>query len=249
MKRTHSIQFHSRLQLNRLVLSLTLTCGLVLGGLPIAAAQTYVPTNRGGLPGRREGGGTRGGCPISGAALTSLSPNTNFGTTTTEYPTFFWYVPSTSPIVAEFVLLDEDDEEVYSAMFQITGESGVISLSLPPNANLPPLEIGKDYRWFFFLICDPTDRSGDIYTAGWIQRVAPDPVLVSQIEAAPPTDRPALYAKASIWYDAIASLADLRRTQPDDPALLEQWQTLLGSIDLSDLADEPLVQCCEPPVR
>lgn len=208
-------------------------------------AQRYIPPDR-GLPGRREGGGTRGGCVTNQPTLTALIPDSNYGTTTAAYPTLFWFVPSNTATSVEFVLMDANDQELYKTTFQITGDAGVIHLSLPANANLPPLEIGQDYHWYFSVICDPTDRSGDVLTEGWIQRIEPDPALVTQLESTPVSNHPTLYAEAGIWYDAIASLATLRYAQPNSSALANQWETLLDSVGLADLANQPLVPCCQP---
>jgi Domain of Unknown Function (DUF928) len=215
-------------------------------GLPTAAiAQEYVPPDR-GLPGRREGGGTRGGCPTSQPPMTALMPSTNFGQTVSDYPTFFWYVPPRTAEVAEFVLLDDNDNEVYKTIIQLTGESGIVSLTLPAVGNTSPLEIGRDYHWYFSLVCDPLDRSGDSFAEGWIQHIELDPNLENQLIMAASSDHPALYAEAGIWYDAVASLAELRRSQPDNSALLFKWSMLLESVDLNAIASQPLISCCEP---
>jgi hypothetical protein len=225
--------------------SLMLSVGVWLAALPtVTLAQEYIPPER-GLPGRREGGGTRGDCLSSYQRLTALMPVTNFGKTIAEYPTFFWYIPDVQPEAAEFVLLDENDNELYRTRFQVTGDSGVISLSLPENAGMPPLEVGKDYHWYFSLVCDEVDRSGDPYTEGWIQRVEPDADLVAQLETVAERDRPAVYAAAGIWHDALASLAELRRANPQSASLVRSWKTLLASVELANVADQPFVLCCE----
>jgi hypothetical protein len=225
--------------------SLMLSVGIWLVALPtVTLAQQYIPPQR-GLPGRREGGGTRGDCLSSSQRLTALMPDTNFGKTIAEYPTFFWYIPDVQPQAAEFVLLDENDNELHRTRFQVTGDSGVISLSLPETAGMPPLEVGKDYHWYFSLVCDDVDRSGDPYTEGWIQRVEPDAALIARLETATARDRPAIYAAAGIWHDALASLADLRRANPQNATFVREWRTLLGSVELANVADQPFVSCCE----
>lgn len=231
--------------LNRFPVSLMLAVGIWLAALPtVTLAQEYIPPQR-GLPGRREGGGTRGDCLSSSQRLTALMPDTNFGKTIAEYPTFFWYIPDVQPEAAEFVLLDESDNELYRTRFQVTGEPGVISLSLPENAGIPPLEVGKDYHWYFSLICDDVDRSGDPYTEGWIQRVEPEAALLARLETASLRDRPTIYASAGLWYDALTSLAELRRANPQNASFVRGWKTLLDSVELASVADQPFVPCCE----
>jgi len=226
---------------------LTFAIGIGLGGFPLLAiAQTYVPPDR-GLPGRREGGGTRSGsCAVGQPTLTALTPDKNFGQTLSSYPTWFWYVPQTSAQAAEFVLLDNTNREVYKATFQIASNPGIISLTLPAHSNLAPLSVGQDYHWYFSLVCDRQDRSADVYTEGWIQRIQPDSALVQQLESAAEGDRPELYATNGIWYDAASSIADLRRLQPNNSTYRDQWNELLRSVELENLAAQPLVQCCEP---
>jgi hypothetical protein len=229
----------------------TLALGVILGGFPITAfAQQYIPRDR-GLPGRREGGGTRGDCLRSASAsarpttLTALMPDKNLGLTTSDTPTLFWYVPENAASAAEFILMDENDAEVYKARFRITGEAGIISLSLPEDAGLPPLTVGKDYHWSFALICsaqETSDNSGIIYTEGWIQRIEPDAQLQARLASAAEPDRAAIYAEAGIWQDAIASLAALRRTQPTNDTVNTRWNMLMESVGLTTVSNQPLMQ-------
>jgi hypothetical protein len=235
----------------RTALLWTLTLGVILGGFPVAAfAQQYIPRDR-GLPGRREGGGTRGDCLRSAAnatrpsTLTALMPDKNLGLTTSDTPTLFWYVPENAASAAEFILMDDNDSEVYKARFRVTGEAGIISLSLPEEAGLPPLAVGKDYHWSFALICstqETSDNSGIVYTEGWIQRIEPDAQLQARLAGAAEPDRAAIYAEAGIWQDAIASLAALRRTQPTNALLTTRWNTLMESVGLTTVSNQPLMQ-------
>jgi hypothetical protein len=260
----------------RQTLLLTLTLATIVGGFPIEAfAQRYVPRDR-GLPGRREGGGTRGECIRAAqspaapagqssagqssagqssagqsgtatrpATLTALIPDKNLGLTTSATPTLFWYVPENSASAAEFILTDANDAEIYKARFRVTGEAGIISLSLPESAGLPPLEVGKDYHWSFALICGSTqnsDNSGIVFTDGWIQRIEADDQLAARLANTVEADRAGVYAEAGIWQDAIATLAEQRRTQPNNSALTTQWNTLLESVGLTNLSSQPLMR-------
>lgn len=229
-------------------LPLAFIVGIVLGGSPLAAiAQSYVPPDR-GLPGRREGGGTRG-CwrsDVSLAAddrLTAIVPSQNFGYTLAAYPTFFVYVPkfyAQNATAAEFILSDNNDNELYRATFQTSKTSGIISLSLPANANLPPLEIGKDYHWSFALICDMSDRSADVVVDSWIQRSQPTISLNTTLQGATPEQLPSIYAQAGIWYDSLRSLAVLRQVGGTVPTL--QWANLLQSVGLVHLTHEARIE-------
>lgn len=204
-----------------------------------ASAQKFVPKKR-GLPGRREGGGTRGACLNSKSNLTAIMPISNSGLTISSHPTFSWYVPETEATMAEFVLLDRNDQEIYQTTFQITGKAGIISLTLPTTTTMPPLKADQQYRWKFAIACDNSDASNDMMTEGWIERVNPSPELKSKLSGKSPAEQASLYAAEGIWYDALQILADLRRTQ-STPTTQTYWQTLLQSVELNNLATETVL--------
>lgn len=223
----------------------TLIVSAITSMMPLRAiAQaSYNPPDV-GLPGRTEGGGTRGSCAAVGdKSLTAIAPNQNFGYTTDEYPTFYWYVPEIGAEAAEFVLLDEDNTEVYVTTFQIQDSAGIISLSLPGEAGIPPLTPGENYQWFFSLVCDFNDRSGNIFTSGWIQRTEESafPSLENRLEAAPEEEHAEIYAQEGIWYSALNRLAERYFSDPSNADTAQQWQTLLESIGRENLAAEPFV--------
>lgn len=194
------------------------------------------------LVGRRQTASPRG-CSRKGKYLTALMPETNLGLTFSLYPTFFFYIPPTSAQTAEFVLLDEETEDtVYTTTFNISGLPGTVSVSLPSDKTLPKLKIGKNYHWYFSVICDPQERSGDAYVDGWVQRVTPNSTLISELKTASPLERLAIYTNADIWFERLTTLAELRRLNPNDPNLAAQWANLLRSVGLDKIAQEPLVQ-------
>ena len=222
---------------------LLLVTGLLLNSSPIALAQ-YVPPDR-GLPGRREGGGTRGGCLLNQPSLTALMPKTNFGYTVQAQPTFLWFVPESTATTAEFILWSENDSEIYHTTIQLPTEAGIVRVSLPTDGSAPTLETGKDYRWSFAVVCDPEDRSGDLLTEGWVQRKDLDSQLESQLAQATPLDRSTLYAQAGVWYEAISTLADLRQAQPNNSTVTNRWRTLLNSVELGEFVDQPILELPE----
>jgi hypothetical protein len=182
----------------------------------------------------------------SDTSLLALIPTTNYGTTLEPYPTFYWYIPQSSAHLAEFVLLDADDNEVYKTTFELKQAPGIISFSLPTTSDMPPLELGKDYHWYFSLVCDQRDRSGDIFVDGWIQRIAPSSTLQAQLTLTSESDRPSLYAQAGIWYDALAVLAKQYQAEPTNSQISNHWSTLLKSVGLDNLINLPLLPCCSP---
>lgn len=230
-------------------LQVAFALGLSIGGAPLAAlAQSYIPPDR-GLPGRREGGGTRG-CWRSDVSIsaedrmTALVPSQNFGYTLSAYPTFFVYVPqfyAENAVAAEFILNDANDNELYRATFQTAKTSGIISLSLPANANLPAMEVGKDYHWSFALVCDASDRSADVVVDSWIQRIEPTAELTAELQTAAVEQHPTIFAQRGVWYDALSSLATLRN-QPNGAIPASQWVNLLNSVGLVHITRDARIE-------
>jgi hypothetical protein len=208
------------------------------------------PPNLGRPAGNRRGGASRGDCPAVDPHLTALAPlmaqpasTAVWGLTTIDRPTFWFYVPyAISPEhPAEFVLLDEANRYIYRAnLTDVTTTPGILSIALPETVT--PLEVGKVYQWAFLLYCDVDDP---IFTRGSIERTQISAELAAQLEQAEPLEAAALYAANGIWYEAIDTTAQLYRTQPTDPAIATEWGSLLRSVDLGDLAEMPILDCCE----
>lgn len=232
-----------------------LSPGLLISKLPDQIPDQWEfraprgPDGSGG-PVNTASGGTRNpdsayGCQGVKGVPVSLVPATSLtGATIAAYPTFFWYMPQTSAAAAEFVLWETSDRDVYRAEYTLAkpggggSNPGVMSLSLPAYANLPPLNIGKKYHWTLALVCDPLDHSGDVLTEGWIERVQPDPTLASRIQQATPQERVALYADQRLWYDAVATLDELRRDGSNSIDSTAAWNKLLKSAGLDVVAQK-----------
>jgi hypothetical protein len=208
------------------------------------AAQTYQPPLTIGLPGRREGGGTRGGCADARPSLTAVMPADSFGYTTEAYPTWYFYVPNISAQTAEFTIYDEAETALYQSTLALEGNAGIISLSLPRHADLRPLQVGQSYRWEFALICNPNTPSGVVFVDGWVERIEPSTALQSQLMDATPLEQARLYAEAGIWYNAIDILGQLRRANSDQSRYQSSWQQLLDSVGLRAIASKPFQTCC-----
>lgn len=232
----------------RLAVRLLLLMGLLVSAMPMPAdAQIFEPPNR-GMPGRREGGGTRGCWGNPGdRQLAALVPAQNFGYTLDAYPSFFVYVPdgfAGEAVVAEFLLADAEDEPIYATSYRVIPRTGMVRIDLPKTANLPPLEVGKDYNWQLTLLCDADDVSNGLTVGGWIQRIEPSAELQAELQAATPEQRPDVLARRGIWYDTLISLAALEplpTSQENDAQFsswISRWQTLLNSVDLATVATD-----------
>jgi Domain of Unknown Function (DUF928) len=165
--------------------------------------------------------------------LTALSPTTKPGLTLAERPTFLVYVPKTSAQSAEFSLRSRDGRGVYRTTVALTKTPNIISISLPTQA--ASLEVAKQYTWSFAIICNPNDRVEDKFVMGTVQRTELDPTRLAKIQQTPANQRLALYQEYGIWYDAIALLFELKRTQSNDLSLGKAWREFLqsGGIDMT----------------
>ncbi|KST62543.1 DUF928 domain-containing protein [Mastigocoleus testarum] len=194
----------------------------------------------GGTPtGRKRGGAVRDRCPNVVQPLTALVPATDEGfpyveQTIAKYPTFWFYIPYWSSYQrdAEFVLIDEKEDDVYYATFPLKQEPGIVSLQLPKI--MLPLQSGKKYRWVFSVICNPDNRSADATVNGWVERIPVSPNLSNQLQAASPREEVLVYTDAKLWYEALTTLAELQRTNPQNQEIQTDWANLLQILDLSE---------------
>jgi hypothetical protein len=185
------------------------------------------------ISGRRAGMGSRDNCPVVATALTALVPlreeqgeskqtNTSSagiveGLTTSERPTFWFYMPYTqnSKASAEFSLQDSTGNDVYKGAVSLPTNSGVISISLPSNTSL---QVGKIYRWYLKVRCD------------------------RQRTASVPQEKVAIYAEEGIWFDSLNMLAQLYLSNPKDASVAADWQSLLRSVNLDNIATVSLMK-------
>ncbi|HEY9607540.1 MAG TPA: DUF928 domain-containing protein [Allocoleopsis sp.] len=207
---------------------------------------TFEPRGN-GTPDDTAGGASRDGgiCPQDSAALgspiTPLMPATLHGLTLADHPTFFVYVPQTSAQKALFVLKDASENYYYQKQIAIPrSPGGILSFKLPADA--PALMSGKSYKWSFVLMCEEGLRPDSPRVEGRVERIELTPALSAQLKTLSPLERAALYGKDGVWYDTLTSLAELRRSQPNDVALATTWKELLKSVGLGGIADRPLIQ-------
>lgn len=197
--------------------------------------------------GNRTAGASRSeSCVAPNQTATALIPETNIGLTVAASPTLLFNVPQTSAKSAEFGVQEKDAQGRYKTISTTTvplpGTAGIVSASLPANgSSASQLQVGKTYRWYFRIVCSADDDTLNVYLNGSIQRVAESPALTNALKNASPQDRPAIYADEGVWFDAVANLAQLRRQNPNDSALAEDWTALLQAAGLNDMVKAPLV--------
>ncbi len=202
---------------------------------------------------------------------TALVPPSGFGITQEPYPQISWYMPPNLAEAVEFILFNEDNEEIYYVQYalnpgnqpsarssfpqshsqtQLTSAQGepsstpiastssisvpvesvpvesvpvekgqVMSLQIPQQVGIPPLTVGSIYRWEVSLICDINNRTRDLHTKGYVQRLLSNPDLNAQIQQASPLEQVFIYANARLWYETLASAI---RLQPDQANQISQ---------------------------
>lgn len=266
--------FYGKLLYGKLSLAIALALiSLVSYSTPAQTQPEFPPSVRfipplpppGDAPsGRPRGGAARGQCPTVETQLTALVPSTQeaffsgrtnrsisfpithvWGLTTADHPTFWFYVPYPAPtssaLTIEFVLLDSADNYVYKTLLTASETlPGIVQVSLPATV---ALQVEQSYHWYFLVYCDAEQP---VFTEGWIRRVAPVPTLTRQLAQATPQQQAALCAANGIWYEALTTLGELRRTAPEDRAIAADWSNLLQSVGLETIATQPLVPCCSP---
>jgi Domain of Unknown Function (DUF928) len=202
-----------------------------------------------GIANRRSAAAARSNCPVVPQGLTAIVPkydsaqgNIVWGLTEMAHPTIWFYIPynRSSLVDISFTLLDEsnpDPKIIYQNLKLIPNPTaGMMGVILPESST--PLISNKPYHWFLELNMSCTVGQQPIYVDGWVQRRDLDRDLNAQIKLASPTKKVSLYAANGLWYDAIGELANLRSTKPQDADLIQDWQSLLGAIDLSPLANQ-----------
>jgi len=185
---------------------------------------------------------TQASCFNKDSHITVLSPQNNVVTTVSAQPTLFWYIPKTQVKTADFVVYQRG-QIVYQTQLALKGTPGVVQLSLPPTV---ALETGREYNWKLVFNCNPTGESGNTeMVEGEIKRTVLTSTQKSQLAAAKqPLKQAEVYAKAGVWQETINILAQLRRDRPSDRDVNAAWKELLESVDLKNIASEPLVECC-----
>lgn len=159
--------------------------------------------------------------------------------TASEFPTFWFYVPEQDgQVSAEFTLFDPQGQSVRQQVV-LSGEAGIVGIRLTQ-----PLAVDRSYTWRFRIDEDPADAPMNPTARGAVQRIAIDPPLAAQLEAASAQERITLYAANGIWQDTLTAIVQLRQAQPNNAQLRSDWSSLLTSVNLGSIATAPLLDCC-----
>lgn len=207
------------------------------------AANSGNPDSR-GTPPTENGTGSRGNCPVTKIALTSLVGSKNLSLTVSEHPTFWFYVPYTVKEASngEFFLQDQQENTIYKTQFVLPDKPGIMSIRLP--SDVKPIQSNQNYRWYLSINCSSGQSSdtlvGQMFLTGQIQRILLTDELKRQLNLAQtPLDRVQVYAQNGIWYDTLTEFANLYRVQP---TLATTWTNLLKDVGLESIAQVPIVK-------
>ncbi len=210
--------------------------------------QLFTPSSGNGTPQQASGGASRVGTyylnpselEANGpAALIALLPQSFYGTTVSERPTFLVYIPASNAEEAIFSLKDEAGNMKYQMKVAVTDKMGVLAVNLPADA--PALEVGKNYQWFLALKVDGQLSPSTPYVDGWVQRIQPNAELAAALQQNDALKRAQALGKNGVWYDCVATVAALYSAQPANPTLSSQWAELLASVGLKEVQTVPVL--------
>jgi hypothetical protein len=229
--------------------------------IPNPSNDTFFnPPNR-GSPKRTADAGARGPCPVYGQAqpVTLLIPNyqsndptvTISASTVSDYPTLLWYVPQVPGLkyVGLTVIEEHTEEIIYQTTVPVPPEAGIMSFKLPSSE--PPLKVGHWYEWV--LSVSGSENSETIlnsacYANAYIGRLPLNSRQQEELSNAA-NNLQALwnfYAKEVIWYDALATLDQMRRQNLENEKINQTWQALLAFTGLAELSAYPPVDMTQP---
>lgn len=210
----------------------------VVSSVPTILAQTvstsshqvYQPTNRKVSKNARKSGGSRGSCPQKiQSSITLLVPEDHLPATTSAYPTFSWYQGQKSSLPIKFTLLEPGHKPLYSVELPPT-QSDITTLTWPKH--LPPLEVGKKYRWSVSILCSSKHPSRNPYAEAWVERIS---LPAAKLTRPNGSSCNLAYAQAGIWYNALS--CNLSQFLQPDSSLSEGniFSLLLKEVGLEDI--------------
>ncbi len=189
----------------------------------------YVPPDR-GAPQRTRGAGSRGCSLALPSSLELLVPTDHIGLTALSHPSFAWHVTNPAGVPMEFTLVEPGRPEPLWVQQLPATKSGIMTLKLPQDR--PALFLNQKYRWSVSLLCYPNRPSANIFAQAWIKRVTQTPSQILGSEG----ERAVQLARRGLWYDALEEMLQARTSQPTDPAIAENFLSLLQQAGLTNVA-------------
>ncbi|NJM45837.1 MAG: DUF928 domain-containing protein [Alkalinema sp. RU_4_3] len=205
----------------------------------------FAPKKGKGMPRRSDGGASRtnlyGGYNNGNESLNmqAMTPENFFGTTLEARPTIMVYLPESDAKEAVFTLKDDAKNLHYQMVVPVSGQAGVMALQLPSDA--PELELEQDYQWYVALKVEQELVPGTPFVDGWVKRIRATPELTQQLANQSSQKQAEILAAEGIWYDSAALLAQAYKMDSKNEAIAQDWKDLLGSVNLTEIADPALL--------
>jgi hypothetical protein len=167
-------------------------------------------------------------------SLAVLVPSDHTGLTIQAHPTLYWYISAPTTHRVDLTIIDEQSVQPLLDITLLSPvQAGIQAIRLS-NYKIQ-LQPGIAYQWAVAVSPDPERRSHDIVASGTIQRVELEGTLRDKLALANQGEKPAIYADAGLWYDALAGISDLVERTPEEAACRSQQANLLKQADLSDI--------------
>jgi hypothetical protein len=193
---------------------LALAAFLGLGSAPAAAqnaaaaaGDSFYKPPASGAPDRRVAG-VRRGTDASLPRVTLVAPDDGIaGETTSPAPDLYYFVsgPTAQPMrltISRWL----QPEPVLTLDLPSPRAAGIYQVRLGDHIT-KPLDRGVQYVWSVAIMVDRDRPSHNQVASATLLRVPPDPTLATRVGMAGPAARAAIYAKAGLWYDAVAAAA------------------------------------------
>lgn len=204
------------------------------GQLDESPLPIYTPRNK-TMPRARVGGSLRG-TDGKDPEIVALVPD-HVGLTVKQAPSLNWFLSKPTSLPIRFTLIDTRSvKPVHEGPIPTPSQAGVQSLNLK-DLGLT-LEPDVQYRWYISAIRNPDSPSQDIVAGGMIERCEFSTCLV-EMEVDLSCDRPSVLrnAQRGFWYDAVACLSDLIKTNQQDPSFRRMRAALLKQVGLNGVAE------------
>lgn len=211
--------------------------------------------DRQGRPLSRTSGGSRGTCSdllvallpgsdtlaTTGDADCNSASTSHLAATLKTNPTLWFHIPAQieTDTTGELVLLDNNQQVLSSDVITLPAKGGIIGLQLDY-----PLATGDVYYWIFSILNQPNSPSQNPTVEGSLQRITAEPALSAVLATQDTLSQIRALAYHGVWHDALHELALLYRDDSSNMEVQSHWVTLLDSVGLENIAQEPLADCC-----
>jgi hypothetical protein len=167
--------------------------------------------------------------------LNVLAPE-HTGWTAKDQPTLYWYISEPANTRVELTVIDDAAiAPLLETNLEPPSKAGVQHLRLADH-NVH-LKEGMEYQWSVALVRDPGQRSQDIVASGTLTYAKPSAELKQKLTQVDKEALASIYAGEGYWYDAIESLSELIKAQPQDKRLRELRASLLEQVALPEVAE------------